>query len=71
MNASREQFGKERVTDLLVKNSGKTAREIIDVLLSELNRHTGSIAREDDVTLVVLKRERTEESKEEIEELDG
>ena len=71
MNAAREQFGKERVTDLLVKNSGKPAHEIIDVLLSELNRHAGSTAREDDVTLLVLKRERIEESKEEIEELDG
>ena len=68
-NAAQEQFGKERVSDLLVKNSGKTAREIMDILLSELKHHTLSVPREDDLTFIVLKRERTEESKEEIEEL--
>ena len=74
LNNAREQFGKERVREIIAVNSEKTAGEIADALLSKLNEHTGAVSREDDVTFIILKRERlkkTEKSEEEIEELDG
>ncbi|MBP5329344.1 MAG: SpoIIE family protein phosphatase [Spirochaetaceae bacterium] len=68
MNKNREEFGKERIRELLLNNSGKSAREIIHTFLDGLKTHTAGNPREDDLTIIVLKREQADEY---IEELEG
>ena len=68
MNKNREQFGKERVRALLRQNSSKSAREIVHAFLDGLKAHTADSPRDDDLTIIVLKREQAEEY---IEELKG
>ena len=54
-NADREMFGFPRVMKLMETASG--GQEVIDALLTELDRFTGSDAQqEDDITLVALTR---------------
>jgi serine phosphatase RsbU (regulator of sigma subunit) len=58
MNASREQFGPERLQRLLEQPgcSGRTAREILEVVVQNVRAHTAGSPQHDDMTMVVLRR---------------
>ena len=54
-NPDGRLFGKQAVQDILRQNAAASAGEILDKILSALNRFRGSLEPEDDVTLVVVK----------------
>jgi len=56
MNAMLEQFGEERLKDLIVENRDASAGELIDKIVASVKHHAGSFPQSDDITLVVLKR---------------
>ncbi len=54
-NGSDDEFGEDRLAEVLRANSGKPAEEIRRVLLAEVQRFTGSEALEDDQTVLILR----------------
>ncbi|MBO4533143.1 MAG: SpoIIE family protein phosphatase [Treponema sp.] len=56
MNSRREEFGKENVGKVLMDNSKKNANSILQLLMANLDIHTGQEMRNDDVTAIILKR---------------
>lgn len=57
INKNFEQFGLERVEKLLIENKSKTATEIRDVIICELEKFCGELGLFDDLSLIVLKRD--------------
>ena len=55
-NASGAFFGEERVLEAALSKAGSSAHEIQDAILAEVHRFTGSLPRQDDVALIVLRR---------------
>jgi sigma-B regulation protein RsbU (phosphoserine phosphatase) len=55
MNPAREQFGMDRIRDMLRAGRDLPAREIAERVRAAVRNHTGSDLREDDLTLVVAK----------------
>ncbi len=55
MNETGEFFEEERLQDLLVSMSGRTATEIRDRVLDEVARFSGSAPQADDITLAVAR----------------
>jgi sigma-B regulation protein RsbU (phosphoserine phosphatase) len=53
----RDEFGTERLIKILKKNRSKTAEEIIGVILEEVDKFTINHRIDDDVTLIVIKKE--------------
>jgi len=58
-NAHGEMFGKERVLALLEKHAREAAKTIRDRLVDTLQAFRGNSDLQDDVTMVVIKRDRT------------
>jgi sigma-B regulation protein RsbU (phosphoserine phosphatase) len=56
MNGHGDQFGEQRLEELLQKHRHDSAQEIIDNVLSAVSSHVGSNPQTDDITLVVIKR---------------
>ena len=54
-NAEGEQFGKERIKQILSKNSGLQPNEILQSILEAIARFRGEIPQNDDITLVLVK----------------
>jgi sigma-B regulation protein RsbU (phosphoserine phosphatase) len=48
-------FGKERIYDIMRKNSSLSADEIINIMLNSLESFQQGVPIEDDITLVVIK----------------
>lgn len=61
LNENHKQFGKESVKDILFLHHDETARDITKAMTEALNAHLKDCLREDDVTMIVLKRERSED----------
>jgi len=57
-NAAQDLFGKERVIQTLA-GSGGGAQGTIDALLAEIARFTDGQAQSDDLTLIMVARERS------------
>lgn len=56
MNASREQFGEQRLLDTLERlRDGRSARGMVEALLGEIDRHARDADQHDDITIVVVK----------------
>jgi serine phosphatase RsbU (regulator of sigma subunit) len=55
VNPKRDMFGKERIYDIIRKNSSLSANEIINIILGSLKRFQQGAQIEDDITLVVVK----------------
>jgi len=55
MNSEREQFGEERVEQIITENLGLSPSELQDRLLDEIHAFTGDGIPFDDITLVTLK----------------
>jgi len=54
-NAQGQMFGKERFRQVISTHARKTAIEILQAVIDELNRFSHPLGKEDDVTLVVIK----------------
>jgi len=54
-NAEDEMFGKERVRNIIRNHSNKSSEAIVAVLIDEMKQFRGSVAQEDDITLVIIK----------------
>ena len=66
-NKEGEFFGKNRLMNLLNLHHQKSAPEIQDAIMSELNLFTGVQPRNDDITMIVLKKEKPEDFIEQLE----
>jgi phosphoserine phosphatase len=58
LNPDGELFGSERTLALLCDNREKSARQILDALITGLREYAGSMKQADDMTVVVVKREK-------------
>jgi serine phosphatase RsbU (regulator of sigma subunit) len=56
MNAGEEQFGVERLKDVLIKSQFRSAKDIVDSIFKTLYEYGNRTAWEDDTTVVVIKR---------------
>ena len=56
-NQNDEMFGKERVKKILKKNFAKDAQSIMEDIIDEYHAFTKGVKRDDDITVVVMKRE--------------
>jgi sigma-B regulation protein RsbU (phosphoserine phosphatase) len=54
-NQKGEMFGKERIYDIIRKNSSVSADEIIKIMLNSLESFQQGAPIEDDITLVIIK----------------
>ena len=54
-NRKGEMFGKERIYDIIRKNSSLSANEIINIMLDSLKSFQQGAPIEDDIALVVIK----------------
>jgi PAS domain S-box-containing protein len=62
-NKDGEMFGKERFREIIRKNANAAAHDIIDAVYSDLNEFTIGLRPEDDITLVVIKIEDNQSSR--------
>lgn len=56
MNADQEQYHDHRVQALLLLHAQSSAEKLLNVLISDVNLHRGSLPQQDDITIVVIKR---------------
>jgi sigma-B regulation protein RsbU (phosphoserine phosphatase) len=56
MNERMEEFGEEKLQDLVQSNSDESSSEVIEKIITAVNRHVGAAAQSDDMTIVLLKR---------------
>jgi len=61
-NAQEQMFGKDPIYEIIRQNSKARAEEIMNAVISALNRFRGDLIPEDDVTLMVIKIEGTSSS---------
>ncbi|MFH1092113.1 MAG: SpoIIE family protein phosphatase [Pseudomonadota bacterium] len=54
-NPDGEQFGKHRLRQIIRANAHKTAQEVSEAVLAEMEGFAGSPDFSDDVTLVIVK----------------
>ena len=59
-NIDELEYGTEGLAEFLITNSDKTGEEICDMISDEMHRFTGTQYMEDDVMLVIVKREMKE-----------
>ncbi len=55
MNEHFQEFGEERLVDIITKNRMYSAEQIIKVLLTDIQRFVGDAEQQDDMTIVVVK----------------
>ncbi len=58
MNKDEEEFGDSRLIEVIKKNRNESAEKLIDKILEEVHEFTGTTPQMDDMTLVVVKREK-------------
>lgn len=55
-NETGEQFGQQRVANIVMSNRGATAQQLVNDLLQAVRCHGGKTVQADDITIVVAKR---------------
>jgi sigma-B regulation protein RsbU (phosphoserine phosphatase) len=55
MNMEDEEYGEERLESLLVKHRNKSAQEVFDLIMADVESFTGGAPQHDDITLVIYK----------------
>ncbi len=58
-NRQKEEFGFDRLKDVVVKNQKKSAKEILDEIFNSAKIFGNSSKWEDDATVIIIKREDT------------
>ncbi len=56
-NPEDEIFGKERLNEIIRQHAGQKAEEIIEAVISAVNQFQDESGAEDDITLIVIKKE--------------
>ncbi len=56
-NAAGEQFGRERVEQVVFAGRHSTPAELAEQLMHAVSTHAGGAVQQDDITLVLLKRD--------------
>jgi sigma-B regulation protein RsbU (phosphoserine phosphatase) len=56
MDAGQEQFGIERLTEVISANLGGSAKGILGAIVDAAQKHAGATPQYDDMTVVVVKR---------------
>lgn len=56
MNVAQQQFGEDRLTQIIQNSVGLPAAEIIETIVDAVRRFVGDATQSDDMTLVVIKR---------------
>lgn len=54
-NKDSEEFEMERLTKIFIENKNKSAKEIVDNLISELDTFVGEAPQHDDTTIMIIK----------------
>ncbi len=57
-NTVGEEFGTEKLTDLIQKNRDATSKELVDIIFQEIDKFTNSYTPADDRTLFVVRKTR-------------
>ncbi len=70
-DAEKEQFGYERIGKVVQENSGKSAAEILRALEEAVENFSFGTPRDDDRTIIVLKRENSSNFVEQLEQLEA
>lgn len=55
MNNDNEEYGDERLENLMLKNANNESRKILENLLDDLSSHTSGAEQSDDITAIVMK----------------
>lgn len=55
-NADRNEYGLNRVIDLLIANNKISAKDIVDMLVQDVDSFRGDVPPHDDMTMLVMKR---------------
>lgn len=55
-NEKEEEFGEERLCDLIQRKSDLPSQHLITEILSDLNKFTKGVSQSDDITLMIIKR---------------
>ena len=55
-NSTEDEFGEERLTQVLLPISGQPAPVIVDSLLEQIDTFAGTLPQYDDITIMVIKR---------------
>ncbi|MEX0600374.1 MAG: GAF domain-containing SpoIIE family protein phosphatase [Rhodothermales bacterium] len=55
-NAQREEFGEDRLRDVLATSRGGSASDVLDAITARLAEHVDGVEQHDDTTLLVVKR---------------
>jgi PAS domain S-box-containing protein len=56
MNERKEEFGDEKLQEVVQRNSGDSARELVDKIIAAANLHFGTASQNDDMTIIIIKR---------------
>jgi sigma-B regulation protein RsbU (phosphoserine phosphatase) len=56
LNAEMEEFGEQRLKELLLAVKDLSASEIIDTVIREVRKHAGANLQSDDITIMAIKR---------------
>jgi len=56
MNIKEEEFGEERLIDLIKENKSLPSSELIELIIRKVKEHAGNVEQMDDMTLVVIKK---------------
>ena len=57
MNTEGEEFGLERLLDLVKENRHASSAQLVNLILAELKGHSAGVPQSDDITLMIIKRE--------------
>ena len=56
MNENEEEYGEERLEQLIIENKNQTTEKIAELIIESVNHYAGALPQSDDITLVVIKR---------------
>lgn len=57
MNEKLEEYGEEKFTKIIVENRKKSSKEILDIIMHDVDKFIDHYPQHDDMTIVVLKRD--------------
>lgn len=58
MNDRLEEFGDDRLLEVVQRNLNDSARELIEKIIAAIHQHVGGAPQNDDITLVILERKK-------------
>jgi sigma-B regulation protein RsbU (phosphoserine phosphatase) len=56
MNERHDQFGEDKLISLIEKNRNLSSRELINLVIKEVDKFVDNFPQHDDMTMVVVKR---------------